>query len=96
MLSISVSLLTLFLSIVVIVVVVVVVFQLVTDSGILSISNGCPNLTSLGVSRVDSLTDRTLRNLGSSCHCLRSFEAAGCSNFTDVGFTALAIVSWLM
>ncbi len=67
--------------------------QLVTDAGIQFISNGCPSLISLAVSRVDSLTDQSLRNLGANCHCLRNFEAAGCSQFTDTGFTALAIVS---
>ena len=67
--------------------------KLVSDVGIKAICSGCPNLTRLGISRVDALTDQCLRTLGSHCRNLRDVEAAGCSHFTDAGFTALANVS---
>lgn len=65
---------------------------MVTDSGIEGICNGCQSLERINISHVDRLTDLSLRKL-SICTQLKDVEAAGCSNFTDAGFTALATVS---
>ena len=52
----------------------------------------CPELQRLNFSGCESLTDITLKKLGSSCRDLKLLEAAGCSHFTDNGFLALATV----
>ena len=66
---------------------------MITDAGIESLSKGCKKLEKLNISRLDGLTDQSLRNLGTHCPQLKDIEAAGCSHFTDAGFTALAHVS---
>jgi len=43
------------------------------------------------------LTDASLIVLAQQCHMLSTLEVAGCSQFTDAGFQALArvsLVSW--
>lgn len=64
-----------------------------TDSGIEAVSGGCKSLERLNISRLERLTDHTLRQLGSCCPHLKDVEAASCSHFTDAGFTALSNVS---
>lgn len=63
-----------------------------SDVGIEAVADGCKLLERVNVSHLDQLTDQSLRKL-SLCSQLKTMEAAGCSNFTDAGFTALANVS---
>ncbi|XP_003387849.2 PREDICTED: F-box/LRR-repeat protein 2-like [Amphimedon queenslandica] len=61
----------------------------VSDIGIEAICEGCQLLERINMSHIDQLTDQSLRKL-SLCSQLKDVEAAGCSNFTDAGFIALA------
>lgn len=66
-----------------------------TDEAIQRLAVNCLNIHYLCISGCPNLTDITLLALAQYCHKLTTFEAAGCSQFTDNGFQALARVNAL-
>jgi len=66
--------------------------QMTTDDGIRELSERCQQLRYVCLSKCTNLTDLTLISLA-QCPLLNVLECDAC-NFTDMGFEALARVSW--
>jgi hypothetical protein len=56
------------------------------------LASKCESLKHLSISNCKYLSDATLSALGRNCEELCTFECAGCSNFSDNGFSPLTKV----
>lgn len=57
---------------------------LITDSALINLNSGCPNLNSLVLSHCENITDTALAELCSSHKdCLKVLELDNCPNITD-------------
>lgn len=62
----------------------------ITDSGILTIACGCPNLEMINIAYLKDITDSSLLSL-SKCSRLNTFESRGCPLITSLGLAAIAV-----
>lgn len=62
----------------------------ITDSGIMAIAHGCPDLEMINMSYCKSVTDASLISM-SKCAKLNTLECRGCSLITSLGIAAIAV-----
>lgn len=62
----------------------------ITDSGILAIARGCPNLEMINIAYCKDITDHSLISL-SKCPRLNTLESRGCPVITSLGLAAITV-----
>lgn len=64
----------------------------VTDVGVETVANGCPDLRTIYLSRCKNITNKSLAGL-SKCQLLETLVLQGCVNIDDSGLLSLAEVN---
>ena len=61
----------------------------VTDAGLATIGEGCPELESLDLSSCNGFTDAGLATIGAGCPNLKSLDLHSCKQITDAGLATI-------
>ena len=61
----------------------------ITDSGIMKIGEGCPQLQSLNLDYCSEVTDVGITKIGEGCPQLKSLDLQRCTKVTDSGITKI-------
>jgi F-box and leucine-rich repeat protein GRR1 len=62
----------------------------ITDTSVIEIAKGCPQLTSINLSRLLFITDASIIELAKECSQLASIDLHDCWNITDASLNALS------